>query len=78
MATQTDPSRQPHKSRASSDRQPAQNAQPEIVSSTVTKVSRLEAGLITDEQRRELIATIWREIYGPSAHLAGPRRRPRA
>jgi hypothetical protein len=57
MATQTDPSRQPHKSRATSEREPAQNAQPEIVSSTVTKVSRLEAGLITDEQRRELIAT---------------------
>jgi DUF2934 family protein len=57
MATQTDPSRQPHKSKANSDRKTTQNAQPEIVSSTVTRVSRFDPELLTDEQRRELIAT---------------------
>jgi hypothetical protein len=57
MATQTDPSRQPHKSKANSDRETTQNAQPEIVSSSVTRVSRFDPDLLTDEQRRELIAT---------------------
>ena len=57
MATQTDPSRQTHKSKTNSDRKTTQNAQPEIVSSTVTRVSRFDPELLTDEQRRELIAT---------------------
>ena len=56
MATRTDPSPQPNKSRANSDHGIAQNAQPEIVASTVTKVSRQVVEPITDEQRRELIA----------------------
>jgi hypothetical protein len=57
MATQSDPSRQTHKSKANSDRETAQNAQAEIVSSTVTRVSRFDPEMLTDEQRRELIAT---------------------
>jgi hypothetical protein len=57
MATQTDPSRQPHKSKANSGRESARHAQSEIVSSSVTKVSRFDPELLTDEQRRELIAT---------------------
>ena len=55
MATQTDPSRQPHKSKANSSRETTQNAQPEIVSSTVTRLSRFDPDMLTDEQRRELI-----------------------
>jgi hypothetical protein len=57
MATQTDPSRQSQKSKANSDQRTAQNTQREIVSSTVRKVPRLDVELLTDEQRRELIAT---------------------
>jgi hypothetical protein len=56
MATQTDP-RQSQKSRANSDRESARTAQREIGSSTVTKTSRFDPELLTDEQRRELIAT---------------------
>jgi hypothetical protein len=57
MATQSDPSRHSGKSKATSDPQTGRNAQPEIVSRTVTKVSRFNPELLTDEQRRELIAT---------------------
>jgi hypothetical protein len=57
MATQTDPSRQPQKSKANTDRETGHHAQSGIVSSTVTKVSRFDPELLTDEQRRELIAT---------------------
>jgi hypothetical protein len=57
MATQTDPSRQPQKSRANSDQRTAQDTQREIASSTVRKVRRLDVELLTDQQRRELIAT---------------------
>jgi hypothetical protein len=56
MATQTDPSPQPNKSRANSAHQIAQNAQPEIVASTVSRVVRQDVEPLTDEQRRELIA----------------------
>ena len=57
MATQTDPSRQPNKSKANSEQQTGHKAQTEIVSRTVTKVARFDPELLTDEQRRELIAT---------------------
>ena len=77
MATQMESTHRPNKSRANSPSQNAE-AQPETDSSVVSKVPRQDAEPLTDEQRRELIATIWREIYGPSAHLAGPRRRPRS
>jgi Protein of unknown function (DUF2934) len=56
MATQADPSRRPNKSRANSDHRIAQNAQPEIVSTALTKVSRKDVEPLTEEQRRELIA----------------------
>jgi hypothetical protein len=65
MATQTQPSRRANKSRAISRSQSAE-AQPESDSSVVIKVTRQDVEPLTDEQRRELIATIWREIYGPS------------
>jgi hypothetical protein len=57
MATQTDSSPQPNKSRTNSAHQIAQHAQPEIVASTVSR--RVVPKVIeppTDEQRRELIA----------------------
>ena len=56
MATQTDPAPRPNKSRSNSVHRIAQNAQPEIVSTTLTKVSRKDVEPLTDEQRRELIA----------------------
>jgi hypothetical protein len=57
MATQTDSSRQPTKSRANSEHRIAKNAQPEIVASTAAKVAQHDVGPpLTDEQRRELIA----------------------
>jgi hypothetical protein len=37
-----------------------------IDSSVVIKETRQDVEPLTDEQRRELIATLWREIYGPS------------
>jgi hypothetical protein len=66
MATQMQSSPRPNQSRANSDSQNAE-AQPEIDSSVVTKETRQDVEALTDEQRRELIATIWREIYGPSS-----------
>jgi hypothetical protein len=56
MPTQTVPSSQPKKSKANSDHRIANNAQPEIVSSTVTQIVRQDVEPLTDEQRRELIA----------------------
>jgi hypothetical protein len=65
MATQMEATPRPNKSRANSHSQNAA-AQPEIDSSVVIKATRQDVEPLTDEQRRELIATIWREIYGPS------------
>jgi hypothetical protein len=65
MATQMESTLRPNKSRANSHSQNAE-AQPEIDSSVVIKETRHDVEPLTDEQRRELIATIWREIYGPS------------
>jgi hypothetical protein len=56
MATQTDSSPQPKKSRANSAHQIAQHAQPEIVANTVSRLVRIDVEPLTDEQRRELIA----------------------
>ena len=65
MARQTESTPRPNKSRASSHSENAE-ARPEIASSAVIKATRQDVEPLTDEQRRELIATIWREIYGPS------------
>jgi hypothetical protein len=65
MTTQTESTPRPNKSRANSHSQNAE-AQPEIDSSVVTKVTRQDVEPLNEEQRRELIAAIWREIYGPS------------
>ena len=65
MAMQTESTLRPNKSRANSQSQSAE-AQPEIDSSVAIKETRQDVEQLTDEQRRELIATIWREIYGPS------------
>jgi hypothetical protein len=54
-----------NKSRANSHSRNAE-AQPDIDSSVVIKVTPQDVEPLTDEQRRELIATIWQEIYGPS------------
>ena len=65
MATQTESTPRPNESRASSYSQNAE-AQPEIDSSAVVEETRPDVEPLSEEQRRELIATIWREIYGPS------------
>jgi hypothetical protein len=65
MATQMESTPRPNRTRADSRRQNA-DAPPEIDSSVVVKVTRQDVEPLTDEQRRELIATIWREIYGTS------------
>jgi hypothetical protein len=65
MATQMKSTRRPNRARANSHSQNAK-AQPEIDSSVVIKEIRQDVEPLTDEQRRELIATIWREMYGPS------------
>lgn len=56
MATQSDLSPQPNKSKANSEHRIAKSAQPEIVASTVTQVIQQDAEPLTNEQRRELIA----------------------
>jgi hypothetical protein len=56
MATQTDSSAQPNKSKANSAHQIAQHVQPEIVVSTAPRLVRKDVEPLTDEQRRELIA----------------------
>jgi hypothetical protein len=64
MATQTQPTPRRNKPRENS---PSQNVEAqEIDSSAVVKVTRHNLEPLTDEQRRELIAAISREIYGPS------------
>jgi hypothetical protein len=65
MARQMESTLRPNKSRANAHSLNAE-AQPEIDSSVVIKVTRQDVEPLTDEQRRELIATIWRELYGPS------------
>ena len=65
MATQMESTPRPNKSRKNSHSQNAE-AQSEIDSSVVIKVTRQDVEPLTDEQRRDLIATIWQEIYGPS------------
>jgi len=65
MAKQVESTLQANKSRADSRSQNGE-AQPEIDSSVVVKDTRQDIEPLTDAQRRELIATIWREIYGPS------------
>jgi hypothetical protein len=64
MATQMESAPRPNKSRANSHSGNAE-AQPEIDSSVVIKETRQDVEALNEEQRRELIATIWREIYGP-------------
>jgi Protein of unknown function (DUF2934) len=56
MATQSDLSHQPKKSKANSQHRIKKNAQPEIVASTATQVIQQDVELLTNEQRRELIA----------------------
>jgi len=65
MAMQMESTHRPNMPRVNSHSQNAE-AQPEIDSSVVIKETRQDVEPLTDEQRRELIATIWREIYGPS------------
>jgi hypothetical protein len=65
MAMQMESTPRPNKSRANSRSQNAE-AQPEIDSSVVIKETGQDVEPLTEEQRRELIATIWQEIYGPS------------
>ena len=65
MAMQMESTPHPNMPRVNSHSQNAE-AQPEIDSSVVIKETRQDVEPLTDEQRRELIATIWQEIYGPS------------
>ena len=65
MAARMESTPRAYKSRANSHSQNAE-AQTEIDSSVVIKETRQDVEPLTDEQRRELIATIWREIYGTS------------
>ena len=65
MATPIQPTPRRNKPRENSHTQNVE-AQPEIDSSAVVKVARHDVEPLTDEQRRELIAAISREIYGPS------------
>jgi hypothetical protein len=65
MATQMESAPRPNESRVNSHSRNAE-AQPEIDSSLVIKETRQDVEALNEEQRRELIATIWREIYGPS------------
>jgi hypothetical protein len=65
MATQMESAPRPSESRANSHSQNAE-ARPEIDSSVVIEETRQDPEPLNEEQRRELIATIWREVYGPS------------
>jgi hypothetical protein len=69
MATQMESTSRPNKSRANSH---SQNAEAQSDSSVVIKVTRQDLEPLTNEQRRDLIATIWREIYGPSPSTISP------
>ena len=64
MARQMQSTLRPNESRANLHRQNAE-AQVEFNSSDVVKATRQDVEPLNEEQRRELIATIWREIYGP-------------
>jgi hypothetical protein len=64
MARQMESTLRPNKSGANSHSQNSE-AQPEINSIVVSKATRQDIEPLNEEQRRELIATIWREIYGP-------------
>jgi hypothetical protein len=64
VATQIESTPRPNESRSNSHNQNAE-AQPEIDSSVEVKATWQDVEPLTDEQRRELIATISREIYGP-------------
>ena len=66
MARQMESTLRPNKSRANSHRQNAK-VQLEINSSDVVKATRQDVELLNEEQRRELVATIWREMYGPES-----------
>jgi hypothetical protein len=70
MATPMESTLPPNRSRANSHSQSAE-AQ-ETNSSDVVKVTRQDVEQLNEEQRRELIATIWREIYGPSPTTTSP------
>ena len=63
MATQMESTPRPKKSKANSRSHNAE-AQPEMDASVVFKETRQDVEPLNEEQRRELIATIWREIYG--------------
>jgi hypothetical protein len=56
MATQTEPTPRPKKSRGNSHSQNAYETPREIASTTPIKVSEPRVGPVTDEQRRKLIA----------------------
>jgi len=56
MATQSDLSPQPNKSKANSAHRISKNAQPEIVATTAAQVIQQDVKPLTNEQRRELIA----------------------
>jgi hypothetical protein len=71
MATHMESTPRAYQSRANSLSQNAE-AQPENDSSVVIKETRQDVEPLTDEQRRALIATIWREIYGPSPPTTSP------
>jgi hypothetical protein len=64
MATQVESTPRRNEPRAHSQSHNTE-AQPEIDSS-VNKVTSQDGEPLNEEQRRELIAAIWREIYGPS------------
>ena len=64
MARQMESTLRPNKSMANSHSRSAA-VEPKINSSVAIKVTRQDVEPLNEEQRRELIATIWREIYGP-------------
>jgi len=57
MATQTEPSPRSHKSKANSHSHSAYEIPAEIASATPITVTEPVIGLVTEEQRHELIAT---------------------
>jgi hypothetical protein len=71
MATPMESTPRRNKPKANSHTQNAE-AQPEIDSSVVIKVTRQDVEPLNEEQRRELIATIWREMYGTSPSTTSP------
>ena len=65
MATQMESTRRPNQSMANPPSRNAE-AQPETDSSVEIKETLQDPEPLNEEQRRQLIATIWREVYGPS------------